>query len=94
MSGIATTNVLTLHEATRNVFAISIEKRNKENLVLKETIDMMENSLNPSPFLMNTIMIQTQQYAIPTTSTSHGSIRALQLVNATNVILSVIYAKD
>lgn len=82
MSRIAITNVLTLHEATGNVLVVCIEEQNTKNIILKEIIKMLENSLNFDPLLMTPIRIRTQQSPIPTTSTSHGSIGALKLVNA------------
>lgn len=81
MFGIATTYVLTLHGATGNSLAVSIEEQNIENLVLKETIEILEKSLNLDPFLMSPITICIQQSAIPTTSTSHGSIGYFQLAS-------------
>lgn len=81
MSEIAITDVLTLYEAIENALVVSIEEIKAENLVLKATIEMLENDLNMCPLLMTLFTIQTQQSTIPTATTSLGSIRALQLVN-------------
>jgi len=43
---------------------------------------MLENALNLGHLLMTPIVIRTQQYPISSASTSHGSIGALQPVNA------------
>ena len=77
MYRIVVPDILTLHEATGNALAMSIEKQNIEKLVLNETIEMLENALNLGPLLLTPITIQTQQSTIPTTIISHGSIGSL-----------------
>jgi len=75
MFGIVSTGVLTLNEAIENTIVVSIEQRKAKNLVLKTTIEMLENALNLDPLLMTLITIWTQEYTIPISNTSHGSIR-------------------